>query len=852
MIQNLNGEWQFKQADDATVYSGKVPGCNFIDLLDNKLIDDPFIGVNEKHCVWVGEKDWIYFRSFELNQAMLDCDELWLKCDRLDTICDVYLNGIVIGKANNAHRNYSFDIRDYVQLGTNHLQIYFYSPVEYVRKKQAIVKCPNNNNGQNGIPHIRKPQSHFGWDWGPVLPPSGISGDIYIQGYNIANIKHVRINQTHNQDNVVLNITATINRINVKSVKVMIGVLCPDGKEIVKEVDCKSNFSSDILIEKPQLWWTYELSQKKEQPLYKVQVAIFNEGIQLDKQEKLIGLRTIQLSRARDKYGYDFCFVLNGVRIFSKGANWIPSDSFLNRTSKEKLHSKLQDCIDCNFNIIRVWGGGYYESDDFYDFCDRKGLLVWQDFCFACQPYPFFDEDFLQNVLQEVKENVLRLRHHASLAVWNGNNEIEAMSIQWLMRKEFVKWTEKFFYHILPDYLVEFDNVTPYLEGSPCGVSHNNGFDKDNVGDTHLWAVWHGLQPMQYYRKRFTRFCSEFGFESLPDIKTIKKFAQPRDYSLGCEVFTAHQKCNSGNNKMIYYIADRFRLPKIFEDYIYLSQVCQLECIEDATMHWRRNKGRCNGAIYWQLNDCWPVCSWSSVDYYGNYKALQYGAKRFFSPLAVSVCNKKSSVQVWGLNDLLEDHAVNIQAKLINFDGKVMVDLSQEVVLKAQESECLLTYDISEMNEKELKKCVFYAQLYKQGQLIGQVTCLFGKEKKLQLPAVNIKRTCTIENNVATVILSSNKYARIVNISSKYSQGAMSDNFFDILPNQYVTITFAVNSGITAEQIEHNLSIMSAVDIKPKGSKFSDFLTRLRIFFIPKNFFSWLYERRKIKDMQIK
>ena len=848
---SLNGEWKFRQVENAEWYNATVPGCNYLDLIANDLIKDPFYGTNEKDLYWVSEKDWEYTKTFELQDDILKAEKINLVCKCLDTICDIFVNGNLIGKAENHHLCYKFDIKEYAT-AKNEIKIRFYSPVKYVLDKQKVETTPANCNGLNGIPHIRKPQCHFGWDWGPVLTPSGISDDIYVEGLNIAQISNVLINQNHSEDSVKLTINVSADNFDKKDLDCKVKVFAPNGKLLEeKSFELVDKGSVDFNIENPELWWIKDISATEKQPLYAVNVEILHKGKAIDEQNKRIGLRTIKLNQDVDKFGKNFQFVLNGKPIFAKGANWIPSDSFVNRTTKEKLEYYIKSAADCNFNMIRVWGGGYYESDDFYDLCDEYGIIVWQDFAFACQPYPFFIDTFRENVLKEVEYQVQRLRHHASLGLWCGNNEIELMAIAWKLRTNYGAWTEKFFWDILPEAVSRFDKVTPYIAGTPVGVSHDNGFSNDNVGDTHLWAVWHGLKPMNYYRKRMTRFCSEFGFESLPDIKTIETYAKPEDYSLTSEVFTNHQKCASGNMKMAFYIASRFRLPLKFEDYIYLSQICEQECIRDATEHWRRNKGRCNGSLFWQYNDCWPVCSWSSVDYYGNFKALQYTSKHFFAPLMLSIEDSKKKIDLYVVNDTLKAYEGTINYKLYDFSGKILLD--EQVICKvlSNSSGLIHTIKMEDLKGKfNLKESVLVADLVIDGKVVSHKTFLFDKEKNLNLPKANIAYKVEVENGKATITLKADKFARLVRVHSKTITTPFSDNYFDILPDEEKVITIDCKD-MTEKQMKQDLIISSVCDVEPKGSKFSDNLFRWKVFIIPINFGNWIYYSSIPKNVKV-
>lgn len=856
MQLDLNGTWEFREVGKDAWEPATVPGCNYLDLLALEKIPDPFIGTNEKDVYWVAQTDWEYKKRFTVDKALLSCDRVYLECKTLDTICTLYLNDTCIGHGENAHLAYSFDVKNNLLEGENELRIIFVSPVNYVKEKQVKERCPRNSNGQDGIPHIRKPQCHFGWDWGPVLPPSGISGDIALVGYNAAKIEDVLVQQTHRDGKVTLKITAEAEIFGEAAVAYEVSVHTPNGTElcgVARKLPNDGKIEERVVVENPELWWTRDLSDREEQPLYMVTVTLLSGDSVSDSQTLKIGLRTITLNRERDQYGENFQFFINGVPLFIKGANWIPPDSFVTRYSQERLEYDLQAVKFSNMNMLRIWGGGYYESDALYSACDRDGILLWQDFCFACQPYPFFDPELLENVQKEVDYNVKRLRSHPSLAVWNGNNEIETMSIAWRNRLKYVEWTEKFFYHILPEWMQSLDTQTPYIPGSPCGVGHMKGFDRDNVGDTHLWAVWHGLQPLTYYRKRMTRFCSEFGFESLPDKKTIEIYAEPKDYALDSEVFTAHQKCSSGNMKMAFYIASRFRLPKHFEDYIYLSQICQEECVRDATEHWRRNKGRCNGSMYWQLNDCWPVCSWASMDYYGNYKALQYFARHFNAPVTVSVEDSKEEIRVFALNDKNEPVDVDVRYRLMDFEGNIIAQESKSVSLDALQNEVVFDLPVSELRKKaNLKQSVFVTELLEDGKVTSRRTVLFDMEKNIKLPKTQVETDITVENGIAHIKLTAKQYTRFLQVYSATNTKPFSDNYFDLLPGETMEITQEVPKDATKESVKKDISLFCLGDVEPAASKASDFLVQAKVFLQPINFGSYLYNRKIPGDYPLK
>ena len=848
MIKTLNGDWLFKSTDQNEWKKATVPGCNFLDLMRNGDIPDPFISTYEKDVRFVGEKDWEYKRCFEIDESELECDDILLNCKMLDTICEVYINSRLLFVGDNCFVGYSKSVKSLLKEGENEIRIVFKSPVNYVSDKYKKCLTPMNSNGQNGIVHIRKPQSHFGWDWGPVLPSSGITKDIELQFVNAVKIDSFTVTQRLENGKAYVNVNADLTEYGDYKYKCELSLTPPSGDTLIS-----NEKSAEFVIDNPELWWTYELSGKKKQPLYTVSVFLQYKGKIVDVKSKKIGLRTVELNRQRDKYGRNFQFVLNGVPLFIKGSNYIPPDSFITRFDKKKLDYMLDAVQFSNMNMIRVWGGGYYESDEFYNACDERGILVWQDFQFACQAYPFFDDEFLENVKREVAYNVKRLCHHPSLAVWNGNNEIEDMHAAWVSMTKYVDWTEKFFYHILEDEIRKYDKSTPYTPTSPVGEKHNYGVGSDNVGDTHLWAVWHGLKPMNYYRKRLTRFCSEFGFESLPDMKTIDIFAEHKgNYSLDDKVFNAHQKCANGNDKMVYYVASRFNLPKKFKNMVYLSQVTQNECIADATEHWRRNKGRCNGSMYWQLNDCWGVCSWSSIDYYGNYKALQYGARHFNAPLSVSVEDTKDYVKIYALNDLNTSQYIAVSYEIFDFLSGTKEADEKHITIDRIKNECVFDLDVNELSKVyDLKRTGIAVRVIQNGEVLQQKTVLFDKEKNLSLPKASLKTRIEIGESELKITVKSDAFARLVRLESNKSVLPFSDNFFDLLPNESRSVTMQKDENMTLRELAESISVYSLSDVRFNNDKIYTLLKQAKVFLSPVNISNAIYHGKLAKDVEL-
>lgn len=844
----LNGKWQFKQTDKNDWMDATVPGCNYLDLMDNEIISDPFKGMNENDVQWVGEKDWEYRRFFDITESDFECSRIVLNCEMLDTVCDIYINDCLLGKSENCFLKYSNNIYSYLHTGKNEIRIVFHSPVVYVREKYKACPTPVNSNGMNGICHIRKPQCHFGWDWGPVLPSSGITGDIYIDFIKYHSLNFVKVNQFYKGGKVKIKVQANVSKYSSKKYICEISLVSPDGTTVTQ-----TGTNVRFFIDNPELWWTKELSGKSKQPLYKIITVLrLDNGERLDRQVKKIGLRMIELRRTNDKYGQNFKFYLNRVPLFIKGANYIPPDSFITRFNKDKLNYLLDAVQFSNINMLRIWGGGYYGSDEFYEACDERGILVWQDFQFACMAYPFFDCEFLENVKKEVRYNVGRLSHHPSLAVWCGNNEIEDMHMAWAHMQKYVDYTEKFFYEMLEPEVRRFNTFVQYIPGSPIGISHNNGVHSDNVGDTHLWGVWHGLQPMNHYRRHMTRFCSEFGFESLPDMKTIETFAAPSDYSLSSAVFKAHQKCDNGNDKMVYYIASRFNLPKKFKDYVYLSQVTQQECIADATEHWRRHRGRCNGAMYWQLNDCWSVCSWSSIDYFGNYKALQYKARYFNAPLSVSIEDTKEYIRIFVINDLTVNKYVDIEYELFDFETGTLFKKKRFIESKALRYQKVFSLDVETLKKKfNTKRIGLCARLYENGEELMQKTVLFDSEKNLDLPKAKLKCRITLEEDRLKLDISSDKYARFVKVESSKSVLPFSDNFFDLLPGQSKTVTMNKDKSMSLKEQAESITAYSLCNIEPSGDALDTKMKQFKVFLSPVNLANAFYHGKPSKDTKV-
>lgn len=838
---NLNGKWLARNTKKQSFFNADVPGDIFLASLTTRQIKDPFWGTNEKKAYELAENDFEYQRKFWLNEDIFDSDEILLCLDQIDTIADVFINDYLVCKLSNAHISYKIDIKSSIKKGENSIKILIYSPLKYVREKNEEYKMPSNMfMGINGIQHIRKPQCHFGWDWGLKLPLMGITRDIYLESKECAKIIGTNIEQVHKHDNVKLLIDVDVVRLKANvDCNVEVIITKPDGK-IIKEKSKDTHFV--IEIKDPELWWTKDLSEKEEQPLYIVDIKLYDNEKLLDTESKKIGLRTITLDKSEDSFGRNFRFLLNGVPIFAKGANLIPTDAMITRSQNQKFDYLVDCALKANMNMLRVWGGGYYESDYLYDLCDKYGLLVWQDFCFACLPFPFDDKEFLINVLQEVKSNVNRLKHRASLALWCGNNEIETLSSAWFNRINLKKWTEKFFYDILPKELEKYDKITPYIPGSPTSYEFLKDVNGENHGDTHMWDVWHGLKPLTFYRKKHTRFCSEFGLQSLPSMDTIKSFAEETDFNLKSEVMQSHQKCIGGNGLMLYYLASRFNIPKSFDDLVYFTSLIQAECVVDATEHFRRNKGRCNGALYWQLNDCWGVSSWASIDYMGKCKALQYKIKDANSTLSISIEDTKERIKVFLINDYTNNQNVRLDYKIIDFKGNIIdKGSSQDYNIDALTIKEIYNVSIENLDDNQRKNSVFVADLYKDDKRILQKTICFMPEKSLNLFPEKISYQLRQDNENLYIDIKASNYIRNVAVDIEGVYKPFTDNYFDILPKDVRTISIPLKDAGDLSNINSRLKIKCTNNIVCNKSKLSNLLVRAKIRLKPVNILKTIF-----------
>lgn len=809
---SLTGAWQFRQAGTQDWLPASVPGGAHTDLMALGRILDPFVGDNEKRVAWVAEADWDYQRIFGVPAAVLNCRQVWLVCDGLDTLATLTLNGQTLGRAENMFRQYRWDVKPLLRPEGNVLEIRFDSVVRFATAKQAARALAGVSQAIAGGPYVRKAPCQFGWDWGPKLPPVGIWKDIRLEGFEASRLVEVHLRQVHSGGKVSLRARAVVLDSGTNQM-VSLQVTAPDGRMFTSSQALRGAKDCEpaVEIDSPQLWWPNGLGG---QPLYAVQVDLMEAGTVVDSKAYQVGLRTIELRQEADKFGRSFTFVVNGQPVFAKGADWIPADSFPTRISDVQLEGLIRSAAEVHQNMLRVWGGGFYEEDRFYDLCDRYGILLWQDFIFSCSIYPLNEAEFLENVRVEVVENVRRLRHRASLALWCGNNEMEEGWVHWGWDRpendDLKAAYDQFFHHTLPAWCEVEDPDTAYWPSSP---SSNVPFENprgQRQGDAHYWEVWHGRMPFTAYRYQFPRFMSEFGFQALPPLETIRTYAQEADWNMTSYIMEQHQRNDSGNALIVAQMLETFRLPKDFDSLVYLSMVLQAEGIRYGVEHWRRHPDRVSGTLYWQLNDCWPVASWSSLDYFGRWKALHYAARRFYAPLMLSIEDAPPRQSVYLTSDLRERWLGFLTWELTTLDGEVLTAGQAEVEMAPFGVMKLNDLDFSEYSRDETRRnLVFTAELWAGKERVALKTAYFAPTKHLELSDPAITTSVRIEAGKLLIDLRARTLARLMECSLSGVDVVFSDNYFDLPAGKTVTITVVLPAGWDAARVQAALRVRS-------------------------------------------
>jgi beta-mannosidase len=819
--QSLAGAWEFRRADREAWLPASVPGGVHSDLLALGHIPDPFVADNEKRVQWVAESDWIYCCGFSCSPEILAEEKVFLVCEGLDTLATVVLNGHEIGQTDNMFRRYEWEFKSFLDAkGANELTITFHSAVKYATEKQAIRPLPGVTQAIPGGQHLRKAPCQFGWDWGPQLPPIGIWKDIRLQGYHQARFDEIHLRQVHADGRVTVEARVVIQRWAESAIVAVMRITTPDGEVIEKEanVTMQGEAVVTVPIANPELWWPNGYGG---QPLYQVEVSLRGDDpakeLLLDQRRYQLGLRTIELRQKQDQWGRSFVFVVNGLPILCKGSNWIPADSFPTRITEEYLEGLINSAAETHQNMLRVWGGGFYEEERFYNLCDRYGILVWQDFIFSCSIYPLDNPEFTKNVRLEVVENIRRLRHRASLALWCGNNEMEWGWVDWDWNQpelqDLKAAYDQFFHHTLPAWCQTEDPDHPYWPSSPSSDTPFVDPNGQRRGDSHYWDVWHGRKPFTAYRDQYPRFMSEFGFQALPPLATIRTYADEADWNMTSYIMEQHQKNASGNSLMVSQMLDTFRLPNDFEQLVYLSMSLQAEGIRYGVEHWRRHPDRVAGILYWQLNDCWPVASWSSLDYFGRWKALHYAACHFYAPLMLSIEDQPPEQAVYVSNDTLEPWEGRVSWSLETFDGEVLTAGQTPVKAAPQAATQVCKLDFSDrISDDNVRSLVFVAELWQGDQFITCQTACFAPIKHLSLTDPAITVNLQDQNGDLVIELNSNSLALLVEVSLTDADVVFSDNYFNLPAGRSRQITCPLPVDWTLGRVQKEIHICSIYD----------------------------------------
>lgn len=792
---NLGGAWRMREADSETWHSAHVPGSVYADLMADGTMPDPFWRENELDAFERMKKDYVYQRTFTVTEAQLAHAHVELVCEGLDTLAHVSLNGREIAFTDNMHIIWVWDVKEQLHAGENTLEIRFDSPILYCAKKAEEAPGWESSDATPGFRHLRKAHCMFGWDWGPRLPDAGIWRPIFLRTWDTARLENALMLQAHHDGVVDVTIRPEIAGESAWSAE----ITAPDGEVII--IPETTAAEQVITIEHPQLWWPNGLGK---QPLYRVTVRLATGDTRVWR----IGLRTMTVSREKDEWGEEFCHVVNGMKVFAMGADYIPEDNILARVTPERTRRLLEDCKAANFNAIRVWGGGYYPDDAFYDICDELGLLVWQDLMYACAFYDL-TPDFERSIRVETHQNVARLRHHASLALICGNNEMEmfmAGANSALINHRTWEFVPTYPHHIT-DYVKMFEYILPAIVKEtapqtywwPASPSSGGNFDApndENRGDNHYWDVWHGEKPFTEYRKFFFRYASEFGFQSFPCLKSVEQFTLPDDRNIFSRVMERHQRNQAANGKILSYLSQTFRYPNSFDDLLYASQLMQAEAIRYGVEHWRRNRGRCMGAIIWQLNDIWPVASWASIDYYGRWKALHYAAKRFFAPVMISAEEEgelsqnpkineyhpaplEKSFRLNVCNETLRDVTGEVVWALRTPDGAIVRQNQQTLTIPAMSAKWLGKVDCADASLTE--HYVSFAFVV-DDVAVSEGTCIFCAPKHFEF----VDPRLTVETRGDTLVVTSHAYAKQVWLESEDADLLLDDNAFDMNPGTKV------------------------------------------------------------------
>ena len=829
----ISENWTFKNNIDSVWLEASVPGDVHTDLLKNGLIEDPFYRLNEHDLQWIDKTDWEYKTEFDLSQKDLNSHSLALEFQGIDTYSSIYLNDSLIGTTDNMFIGKTVDIKNFAKLGKNKLYIKLFSPINKGVKLHDSLGYDISSFNGNDLAEIgkvegnkrvsvftRKAPYHFGWDWGPRLVTSGIWQPINIKTWNYFNIEDLYIRQISLNENASL--VAEIELESYLEIDEIISEIYVDNKKVSTDLVYINKGTNKIeipfTIKDYELWWPNGMGN---QNMYDVKVKLRSNN-NFVTSSKRVGLREINLVTSQDSVGNNFYFEVNKKPVFMKGVNYIPQDIFLNRVSDDKYEELLESAVDANMNMIRVWGGGIYENEIFYNLCDEKGLLVWQDFMFACAMYPG-DDDFLKSVEQEAEYNVKRLRGHPSIALWCGNNEVRSAWKNWGWEKDVMenqspeiasvisKAYDDVFHKILPEVVNNLDTSTAYWPSSP-GSTFSGGTESYTSGDAHYWGVWWGKEDFESYNQKVPRFMSEFGFQSFPEFSSVDKYTNESDYSIYSEVMKSHQRSSIGNSTIEDYMLRHYNKPKSFKGYLYVSQILQAYGMSIGMESHRRNKGYSMGSLYWQLNDCWPVASWSSIDYFGKWKALHYSTKKAFQPVLINFLKTDSEIELHIISDLLESKEVDLNLKVLSFSGEVLYELNKNYLLQQNSTMKAESLSIDWLNKNfDPNSSLLVASLFSEEIEISNNNYYLSEFKDIKLTKPLIEYEIDELINTFEVSLKSKNLVKNVFVDIASSQN-FSDNYFDMIPGKEYKISINKEESLTLDDIKRKINFLSLFD----------------------------------------
>ncbi|MFZ1977636.1 MAG: glycoside hydrolase family 2 protein [Bacteroidota bacterium] len=817
--------WKFCQEGSGQWHTAQVPGCVHTDLLNDSLISDPFFGTNEKSLQWIGEKNWIYKTTFDVPMEMLQNESVELVFEGLDTYAEITLNGSAVLSANDMFRTWRVDCKKLLRKKENRLAIRFRNVFDenmpkYRSAPFELQAFDNNDQAETKIAmYSRKAQFHYGWDWGPRLITCGIWHPVYIEAWSGFKINNIHVQQK-NVFSTGADILSTVNIQSARKQTVTAMVFLDSLTLCTGHFDLQPGANKVQVqghISNPILWWTNGLG---EPHLYSYRAAVTGSENAQDEYSAYIGIRSLEIVREKDTQGRSMYVRLNGVPVFMKGSNYIPQDNFQNRVTKERYEHIIRSAADAHMNMLRVWGGGIFEDDLFYELCDRYGILVWQEMMFACAMYPG-DDEFTANVRQEVIDNIVRLRNHPCIALYCGNNENEAGWFQWGWKQKYDKTTqqmfeqsaENLFYEVIPSALHEADSTRYYHPTSPIAGIRNTPYGE---GDIHYWGVWHGKEPFETFTTNIARFVSEYGFQSYPELSTISEYARPEERQLHSEVMLSHQRCMAdarqdkeyGNRLIQTYMERWYRTPKDFDSYVYVSQVLQAEGVKIAMEAHRRAMPFCMGSLYWQIDDCWPVASWSSIDYYGKWKALHYAARNAYQPILISPIVSEQDFKVYVVSDQLNDTEVSLAISVMDFEGKMIFQQSMPAHIKANSSECIVTLQKPQLtgtcNESQV---IVVSRLIRGKEKLSENISYLKPPKDLELHKPKISMNIQKTSSGFLCEVTSNTLAKNVFLNCSDDHAFYSNNYFDLLPNVKELIT--VDTQLNQKDFEQTLKIVN-------------------------------------------